>query len=234
MSKALKSLFTNHKSIVLCDVETTGLNPDNDEIIELAAIKLNACIDGSPTVTQTLGLLIQLPANQTVPEKITEITGITDTMLKKDGIPRTEVAALFAEMLSDGPTLLVAHNAHFDASFIGAMFTKENKLLKSKLSILDTLTIFRDRRSYPHRLENAMEAYGVKSERNHRASDDVLALCKILNAMAEEKDDLTAYINLLGYNPKYGIPNKKLKNIRYEPQPYGQRESLIERIVKET
>lgn len=228
----LGSLFKDHSSVVLFDVETTGLDSENCEIIELAALKLKCNIHGSPRIDQKLELFIKLPEGQKIPEKITELTGITDEKLQKEGISRTEAAALFSAMLSDGPTLMVAHNAHFDVSFAGVMLRKESRLPKAKLNVLDTLTIYKDRREYPHRLENAIEAYDLKGKvkNSHRAIDDVLALYEVLKAMAEERDDLTAYINLIGYNPKYGVNGRKLKNLRYEPQPYGQRETLVQRL----
>ena len=228
----LGSLFKDHESVVLFDTETSGLDCETCEIIELAALKLKSNPHGSPMITQKLEMFIKLPKGQKVPEKITQLTGITDAQLEKEGISRAEAAAMFAALLNDGPTLMVAHNAHFDAGFAGAMFRKENRLPTTKLEILDTLTIYKDRRSYPHRLESAIEAYNLQSKvrNSHRAIDDVLALYEVLKAMAEEKDDLTAYINLIGYNPKYGVSGRKLKNIRYEPQPYGQKQTLIERL----
>ena len=55
---------------------------------------------------------------------------------------------------------------------------------------------------------------------SHRAIDDVLALYEVTKAMSEERDDLTDYIDLLGYNPKYGITGQKLRQITYMPQSY--------------
>lgn len=226
MGNSLKSLFKDHDSVVLFDLETTGLDCHEDEIIEIAAIK----IDDSGKVIEFLEVLVNLPNGQKVPEKITELTGITNTMLEKDGIPRAKAAAMFAKMLSGSRTLVVAHNAHFDVSFAGVMFRKENKLPTGKVNVLDTLTIFKDRRNYPHRLENAITAYNINAKNTHRATDDLYALCEILKAMAREKDDLARYINLIGYNPKYGVNGKKLKKIRYVAQPYRQRESLVVRL----
>lgn len=228
----LGSLFKDHSSVVLFDVETTGLDCESCEIIELAALKLKTNIHGSPRIDQKLELLIKLPEGQRIPEEITKLTGITNEKLEKEGVNRTEAATLFSAMLSDGPTLMVAHNAHFDVSFVGVMLRKENKLPTAKINVLDTLTVYKDRRDYPHRLENAIEAYNLKDKvrNSHRAIDDVHALYEVLKAMAKERDDLVAYINLIGYNPKYGVNGRKLKNLRYEPQPYGQRETLVQRL----
>jgi DNA polymerase-3 subunit epsilon len=38
--------------------------------------------------------------------------------------------------------------------------------------------------------------------------------------MSNEKHDIDKYINLFGYNPKFGAPKDKIKNVTYKPQPY--------------
>ena len=88
----LGSLFKDHSSIVLFDVETTGLDSENCEIIELAALKLKSNTHGSPRIDQKLELFIKLPEGQKIPEKITELTGITDEKLQREGISRTGAA----------------------------------------------------------------------------------------------------------------------------------------------
>ena len=42
-------------------------------------------------------------------------------------------------------------------------------------------------------------------QNSHRAIDDVLALFEVLKAMDDEREDLGSYVNLFGYNPKYGV-----------------------------
>ena len=68
---------------------------------------------------------------------------------------------------------------------------------------MDLLTVYRDRRAFPHRLASAIEAYNLQDQvqNSHRAIDDVLATVAVLEAMAAERGDLTHYINLFGYNP---------------------------------
>lgn len=119
--------------------------------------------------------------------------------------------------------LLVAHNIQFDLLFILEMFKRCGMVPKApKLRALDSLTVYKDRAAYPHKLANAIEHYGLadKVQNSHRAIDDVLALYEVTKAMSEERDDLTDYIDLLGYNPKYGITGRKLRQITYMPQSY--------------
>lgn len=135
-----------------------------------------------------------------------------------------EACRIFCNMLhSDSEVLLVAHNIQFDLLFILEMFKRCGMVPKApKLRALDSLTVYKDRAAYPHKLANAIEHYGLadKVQNSHRAIDDVLALYEVTKAMSEERDDLTDYIDLLGYNPKYGITGRKLRQITYIPQSY--------------
>ena len=90
------------------------------------------------------------------------------------------------------------------------------------------MTVYKDRRDYPHRLANAVETYGVAGENSHRALDDVRATLGVLSAMEAERPDLAEYINLFGYDPRYGPPRPKIASVRYEPQPYERRKRLYE------
>jgi DNA polymerase-3 subunit epsilon len=122
-----------------------------------------------------------------------------------------------------GNTLLLAYNAHFDLSFLFYMLLRDGDptILKGK-DKLDLLTVYKDRRPFPHRLHNAIDAYGLtgKVVNSHRAIDDVLATVAVMEAMATERDDLVCYLNLFGYNPKYGIDGKPIGSITYKPQSY--------------
>ena len=94
-------------------------------------------------------------------------------------------------------------------------------ILKGK-DKLDLLTVYKDRRAYPHKLCNAIEAYGLagKVVNSHRAVDDVLATLAVMGEMEAERDDLISYVNLFGYNPKYGIDGKPIGTVTYKPQGF--------------
>ena len=122
-----------------------------------------------------------------------------------------------------GNTLLLAYNAHFDLSFLFYMLLRHGDptILKGK-DKLDLLTVYKDRRSYPHKLCNAIEAYGLSGQvvNSHRAVDDVIATVAVMRAMEDERNDILNYVNLFGYNPKYGVDGKRIGSITYKPQPY--------------
>ena len=217
----LDSLFTKYDRLVLFDTETTGLNYVRDEIIEFAAVVVER-IDGKVTIVQEYDQLVTLSPGGFVPENIQKLTGISTLDIQERGIPKTRVCRDIAEMIQ-GNTLLLAYNAHFDLSFLFYLLLRHGDpaILKGK-DKLDLLTVFRDRRAFPHRLCNAIDAYGLTGQvvNSHRAVDDVIATVAVMEAMEEEKDDFLRYVNLFGYNPKYGISGKPIGSVTYKPQRF--------------
>ena len=95
---------------------------------------------------------------------------------------------------------------------------------------MDLLTVYKDRHSYPHKLCNAIEVYDLagKVVNSHRAVDDVLATVEVMKAMEAEKADLEHYVNLFGYNPKYGVEGKPIGTVTYKPQKFDPPAPLYE------
>ena len=214
-------LMKKYDKFVIFDTETTGLNFARDEIIEFSAVELQT--QGSEVVvTREYDNLVTLSPGSTVPPMIEKLTGISTMDILQRGISKQQVCRDIAEMFA-GNTLLLAYNAHFDLSFLFYLLLRNGDptILKGK-DKLDLLTVYKDRRAYPHKLCNAIDAYGLSGKvvNSHRAIDDVLATVAVMEAMANEKDDLDRYINLFGYNPKYGIDGKPIGSVTYRPQRY--------------
>ncbi len=226
---AFESLFSSYDRLLLMDTETTGLDFARDEIIEFSAVAVDQ-VDGSAKVTLEYDQLVSLSPGGFVPPKIQQLTGISTQDLRERGIPKTRVCRDFAEMLQ-GRTLLLAYNAHFDLSFLFYLLLRDGDpaILKGK-DKLDLLTVYKDRHPFPHKLCNAIETYhlGDRVCNSHRAIDDVLATVAVMEAMESEKADLDRYINLFGYNPKYGISGKAIGSVTYKPQPYDPKAPLYE------
>ena len=216
-----QSLFAKYDKLVLFDTETTGLQFSRDEIIEFAAVVVEQQ-DGKAVVTRQYDELITLTPGNTVPPKIQELTGISTQDILERGVAKTRVCRDIAEMFA-GNTLLLAYNAHFDLSFLYYFLLRSGDpmILKGK-DKLDLLTVYKDRRSYPHKLCNAIDAYGLagKVVNSHRAVDDVLATVEVMKAMEAERDDFLSYVNLFGYHPKFGVDGKPIGSVTYKPQPY--------------
>ena len=225
----LDCLFDQYEKLFLFDTETTGLQFNRDEIIEFAAVVLEKQ-NGDVVVTAEYDELITLSPGGFVPAQIEALTGISTQDIRERGIPKTRACCDIARMLS-GNTLLLAYNAQFDLSFLFYLLLRHGDpaILKGK-DKLDLLTVYKDRRSYPHKLCNAIDAYGLSGKvvNSHRAVDDVLATVEVMKAMEAERDDLCRYLNLFGYNPKYGISGKPIGSITYKPQRYDPVAPLYE------
>ena len=217
----LEKLFQKYDRLVLFDTETTGLQYNRDEIIEFAAIVVEQQL-GQPVILEEYDELVSLSPGGFVPPKIQQLTGISTQDIRERGLSKARVCRDIAEMIR-GNTLLLAYNAHFDLSFLFYMLLRDGdpSILKGK-DKLDLLTVYKDRHDYPHKLCNAIDTYGLtgKVRNSHRAVDDVVATLAVMEAMEAEKDDLLYYVNLFGYNPKYGIEGKPIGSVTYKPQPY--------------
>ena len=223
----LEKLFSRYDRLVFFDTETTGLQFARDEIIEFAAVVMELR-EGKAQIVQEYDELVALSPGGFVPPKIQELTGISTQDLRERGLPKTRVARDVGEMIK-GSTLLLAYNAHFDLSFLYYFLLRDGDplVLKGK-DKLDLLTVYKDRRPYPHKLCCAIEAYGLSGRyvNSHRAVDDVIATAAVALEMEKERDDLDRYINLFGYNPKYGVDGKPIGTVTYKPQPYDPKEPL--------
>ena len=216
-----EGLFSKYDRLVFFDTETTGLHFSRDEIIEFAAVVVESR-NGKAEIVQEYDQLITLSPGGFVPAQIEQLTGITNQDIRERGIAKTRVCRDITEMVS-GNTLLLAYNAHFDLSFLFYMLLRDGdpQILKGKDKI-DLLTVYKDRRSYPHKLCNAIDAYGLSDKfvNSHRAVDDVIATVAVTKAMEDERGDLERYVNLFGYNPKFGMDSKPIGSVTYKPQPY--------------
>lgn len=221
----MMELWNEFDRLVVFDTETTGIEFGTDRIIEIGAAALeNGEEQGG------FNALIRLPAGQTLPHFITQLTGITDEQLRDEGVDERTAAEGFCRLLDGAEQpLLVAYNAQFDLNFLYYLLRPLGLLsVLQKPRFLDALTVYRDRRDFPHKLCNAIEAYGLGVENSHRAVDDARAAALLLEAMAAEKDDLLQYVDLFGVHPKYGMSGKKISSVTYCPQPYDRRVPLYE------
>ena len=222
-------LLEQFDRIVVFDTETTGLNFRNDHIIELGAVIMGP---GPGGVCGGIDVFIGLPEGWRLPAKITELTGITDAMLREQGVPEEKAADFLRKLLLGARRpLLAAYNAQFDLCFLRPFLERCGmEALLDGVRFLDVMTVYKDRRDYPHKLCSAIAAYGLEDEavNSHRAIDDAAAAARLLERMAEEKDDLTRYVDLFGTHPKYGRSGGRVPGITYRTQPYDRRRPLYD------
>lgn len=154
------------------DLETTGLNPVTDLIIEYAAIKVR-----NNQVVDTFQSLCD--PGFPIPPQIEMITGITTEMVRFSPNPR-KVLPDFLDFV--GEDIIVGHNVLFDVRFIAA----SNGEFKN--TYIDTMKLFR--KLHPnlshHRLSDMVDFYNQQNENAHRALSDCFATYGCLEAMGNE------------------------------------------------
>ncbi len=182
-------------SYVVFDIETTGLDPQNEKITEIGAAKI---VNGK--IVDTFAQLIN--PGRTIPDKITQITGITDEMVKDKPFIE-EVLPRFLDFCGD--SIIVAHNAAFDTGFIRIHAARLDRDFKNKVE--DTLELSRE--LFPseksHKLNIVAQRLGVSLENHHRAVDDATATAEIfikLVQIKEEKNKNSEAENTVDSNPE--------------------------------
>ncbi|SDN44676.1 PolC-type DNA polymerase III [Acetanaerobacterium elongatum] len=155
---------------VVFDLETTGFSPYNDRIIEIGAVKLKngEIIDRFSTFVNP-----QRP----ISEKITELTSITDDMVKDAPLEEQAVRDFYA-FCGESP-ILVAHNASFDTGFLNISLKRLD--ITCNYTAVDTVSIARallpDLNN--HKLDTVAKALKLDDFNHHRACDDAAVLASI-------------------------------------------------------
>lgn len=165
-------LATLSGSFAVIDIETTGLDPNRDEIIEIAAL----VVTKSYVPVMEFSTLVR--PQRPVPPEITRLTGIEQRHLDERGKPLAEGLRRFSDFVGDLP--LFAHHAEFDQAFL----TRSAQL--SGLTLANPMhdTIYLARAAWPgldsYKLSRLVEILRVPSLPTHRALDDAKAALAVL------------------------------------------------------
>ncbi len=190
----------------ILDIETTGLSPVNDKIIEIAIYIYNG-----KEIINEYSTLINPERN--IPFNITRLTGITNEMVK-DAPGFWEIAKDII-ILTEGKSI-VAHNASFDFNFIRNEFRslgynfKRDRLCTVKLS----RKIIPNHKSYS--LGKLCKELGIKIDGRHRAAGDAFATVKLFEHLLK----ISPSLGQLNSSMFYHIDAKIIKNMPEEPGVY--------------
>jgi DNA polymerase III alpha subunit (gram-positive type) len=169
---------------VILDFETSGLNPYHDDVIEIAMKVLGS--------EEQFTCLLKPKSNECISLTITTLTGITNKMLAKKGLPWADAyrqmnAWLFRVKGDDDKIAMVSHNGEsFDFIFLKRMLSDLKGLkIRSfpihKIIFSDTLPLAKrlisGRSTY--RQNTLCQQYDIVTEGSHRALNDVIALEKL-------------------------------------------------------
>ncbi len=170
-----------HGSFVVFDLETTGFSPEKNKIIEIGAVKV---VEGK--IVDKYSTFVN--PKEPIPYKIENLTHINDSMVEN----AREIQEILPEFLRfcEG-SVMVAHNAGFDMSFIKQNCINLN--LTQEFTVVDTVGLAR--MLLPalnkHTLDAVAKALGVSLENHHRAVDDAQATAEIFVKfipMLQERD----------------------------------------------
>ncbi len=193
--------------IIIFDVETTGLNFRTDRLTEIGAVKLKnlQVVDSFNT---------KVNPEKPIPEKITELTGISDDDVK-DAPHEAEALRMFMEFCGDKP-VLVAHNARYDTNMINQVCKRQN--IDFDYTWIDTLVMCQSMlpEMGRHKLNLVAKQLKLGKFDHHRASDDALMLAKIYIELAGRLKNDRGFKALNELNKLVDeIETKKLKSYHH-------------------
>ncbi|AUN25092.1 helicase [Clostridium botulinum] len=170
----------DNENVVVFDVESTGINIIEDEIVQIAGIKIN-----------NKGEVIESFRRFLNPKKSVGdsylVHGFSDQFLKENGENKKVVLKDFLKFIKD--TVIVGHNVTFDISILNSELERLSLEKASFKTYYDTLDIAR--RFYPsltnHKLETLSKLFNTETKSSHDAMDDILATKDVLMVMLREK-----------------------------------------------
>ncbi|PWJ49005.1 PolC-type DNA polymerase III [Faecalicatena contorta] len=187
------------KSYIAFDVETTGLNPEENEIIEIGALKVR----GGKVQERFMEFI---RPEEMISSAITRLTGITNEMVE-NARGRGEVISEFLEFCGDD--ILIGHNVIFDYSFVKVSALAEGLFFER--AGIDTLKIARKvhKDMESKSLGNLCNYYNIENNAAHRAYHDALATAKLYQTLShyfEEKEPKLFQPVQLNYKQKKVVP----------------------------
>ncbi|MFH0878156.1 MAG: 3'-5' exonuclease [Lentisphaerota bacterium] len=175
-----KTTLVDNVTFVVFDTETTGFSPKNDRIVEIGAVKFR---DGK--VVDKKEWLIN--PRRSIPYYVQQVHGITPEMVK-DSPMFKDVYPEFADFIKG--SVLIAHNAPFDVSFMREEIQRSGYEPPKNLTI-DSLKLFR--KWYPnlktHTLSEVAKATHVDGDVHHRAEADSLYVFLIMDQWLKQQNN---------------------------------------------
>lgn len=195
---------TLQDELIIFDVETTGLSPARDRLTEIGAVRMRGM-----QVVDTFNIMVN--PERPIPQKIVELTGITDAMVA-DAPKEREAIQKFIAFCGENP-VLAAHNAKFDTSFVRNVCKRCH--IDFSFATLDTLVLCKSMlpHMYRHKLDAVAKQLKLGKFDHHRASDDAQMLAKIYVELANRLIQEKKAVLLSDLNTKtQDIDVKKLRS----------------------
>lgn len=168
------------KKYVVLDLETDGLNPDSDNIIEIGAVKVGE-------KQENFQRFIKI--ERKLSEEIKKLTRIDDEMLEEKGIPLKRALEEFIEFIGD--TSILGYNVAFDIKFLNSSLEKEG-LAKINNKVYDIMQFVKKDNLFlnNYKLETVLKSYGIDEKVPHRALEDAVLEEKLIHKVNKLWDKL--------------------------------------------
>lgn len=217
------SLWQNYKKIIFFDVETTGLQLSDDDIIEYSFVSYERKED-QIIKSDVLEILIKYNDQPYLSETIKKLTSITDNDIKEKGVSPEEARELLYQfLLNNKEHLFIAYNTQFDLMFIKKFLSTGLNNVINDLAFIDLLYVVQQLRFYVElkdfKLGTLINYYslGKHHTKAHRATDDAEVLCYLAKEIEYSENILLSnYINQFGYYSNKEIFGYKLPQINYK------------------
>ena len=202
-------------TVIVFDLETTGLSKERDRIVEIACVDLSdvtsaASVAGDGTDIKNFQTLVN-PGRFSIPSHVQKLTGITNAMVSAPDIPSFQMAAERFEAFIEaarlknkesgdgaysGEVLLAAHNARqFDSSFLQREYWRLGREMPSHWRFLDTLplsrSVLKKSGNTKFTLDALREHYEItinEGDMMHRAFTDVKVLSRIIHQLLADNE----------------------------------------------
>lgn len=199
-----ESTKTLNDEFISFDIETTGLSPNKERITEIGAVRIKngEIIDSFDTFVNP-----QIP----VPAKITELTGITNDMVKDAPLEKEAIKSFYKFCGEDA--VLIAHNAEFDTSFMRMAAQRSN--MAFPYTYIDTVPMCRSmlKDIKNCKLDTVAKYLKLDPFNHHRASDDAAILGKIFIVLLTRLQEDTPATTVMDINSSLaGGDPKKMKS----------------------
>ncbi|MBS5937417.1 3'-5' exonuclease [Clostridium sp.] len=199
--------FKNN-NIIVFDVESTGTDVTEDEIIQIAAIKINS--EGNVIESFEKFLKNKKSVNDSF-----KVHGFSDKFLSEKGEDKEKVLREFIEFSKE--SIIVGHNVQYDINILTSELSRNNIEGPKFKGFYDTLDIYRrfHRNLFNYKLETLSKVFDTENKPSHDAMDDILAT-KDLLVMAINNDIIPTSMKRISLVQKYVKAFSKISNVLNE------------------
>lgn len=167
---------TKLSKVVSLDIETTGVDISKDRVISIGALKY------SDSSQQLKSFYRIIKSDCDIPDKVSQLTGLTNEMLINDGVDIRDALAELRKFIGD--RLVVGYNLSFDYNFLSKEYEEiGQKIFMNNLKDLMPIVKKRDKFLDNYKLATVLEKYNIENSQPHNALSDARATLELLKKL---------------------------------------------------